>query len=140
MDRPSLGIAIIYQTGWGKGHHGSVLSREDFTAMADIAHEEGVFQESESIVIKNLLKFDEILAKDVMTPRTVIKIAPEIMTIKTFFDENPKLRFSRIPIYREKVDDITGFVMKDDVLEEVINQNGSSPLSSIKRDILIVNR
>ena len=39
----------------GKGHHGSVLSREDFTAMADIAEEEGVFEESESTVIRNLL-------------------------------------------------------------------------------------
>ena len=124
----------------GKEHHGSVLSREDFTAMADIAHEEGVFQESESIVIKNLLKFDEILAKDVMTPRTVMKIAPENKTIKAFFDENPKLRFSRIPIYKEKVDNIVGFVLKDTVLEEMINENGDLPLSSIKRDILVVDR
>jgi CBS domain containing-hemolysin-like protein len=124
----------------GKGHHGSVLSREDFTAMADIAHEEGVFQESESIVIKNLLKFDEILVKDVMTPRTVMKIAPENKTIKEFFDENPKLRFSRIPIYKDKVDNITGFVLKDVVLEEMINDNGDSPLSMIKRDILVVDR
>ena len=124
----------------GKGHHGSVLSREDFTAMADIAHEEGVFQESESIVIKNLLKFDEISAKDVMTPRTVMKIAPESMTIKEFFDDNPKLRFSRIPIYKDKSDEITGFVLKDTVLEEMINENGDRPLSTIKRDILIINR
>ncbi len=124
----------------GKGHHGSVLNREDFTAMADIAHEEGVFQESESIIIKNLLKFDEILAKDVMTPRTVMKIAPENKSIKEFFDENPKLRFSRIPIYKDKVDNINGFVLKDTVLEEMINNNGDVPLSAIKRDILIVNR
>jgi CBS domain containing-hemolysin-like protein len=124
----------------GKGHHGSVLSREDFTAMADIAQEEGVFQESESIIIKNLLKFDEILAKDVMTPRTVMKIAPENRTIKDFFDDNPKLRFSRIPIYKEKADDITGFVLKDTVMEEVINENGNCPLSSIKREILVINR
>lgn len=124
----------------GKGHHGSVLSREDFTAMADIAHEEGVFQESESIVIKNLLKFDEILAKDVMTPRTVMKMAPESSTIKDFFDANPKLRFSRIPIYKDKVDNITGFVLKDTVLEEMIHENGDSTLSTIKRDILVVDR
>jgi len=124
----------------GKGHHGSVLSREDFTAMADIAHEEGVFQESESIVIKNLLKFDEILAKDVMTPRTVMKIAPESKTIKEFFDENPKLRFSRIPIYKEKVDNISGFILKDTLMEEIIHENGESPLSTIKREILVVDR
>ena len=51
----------------GKGHHGSVLSREDFHAMTDIAHEEGVFHESESKVIKNLLTFKEIQAKNIMT-------------------------------------------------------------------------
>ena len=124
----------------GKGHHGSVLSREDFTTMAEIAHEEGVFQESESIVIKNLLKFDEILAKDIMTPRTVMKIAPENKTIKEFFDDNPKLRFSRIPIYNDEVDNITGFVLKDTVLEEMIHENGDCPLSTIRRDILIVVR
>ena len=120
--------------------HGSVLSREDFTAMADIAHEEGVFQESESKVIKNLLKFDEIYAKDVMTPRAVMKLAEESMSIKDFFEENPKLRFSRIPIYGESVDIITGYVLKDNVLEEIIHENGDIPLSEIKRDLLVTKR
>ncbi len=124
----------------GKGHHGSVFSREDFTAMADIAHEEGVFQESESTVIKNLLKFDEILAKDVMTPRTVMKTASEDMTIKDFFESNPRLRFSRIPIFKDKVDNITGFVLKDDVLEDMIYEEGGKPLSTIRRDILVTDR
>jgi len=41
-----------------KGGHGSVLSREDFTAMTDIAQEEGIFEESESTVIRNLLTLD----------------------------------------------------------------------------------
>ena len=133
-------LQIFTKLVGGKGQHGSVLSREDFTVMADIAHEEGVFQESESIVIKNLLKFDEILAKDVMTPRTVMKIAHESRTIKEFFDDNPKLRFSRIPIYKDKVDNITGFVLKDTVLEEMINENGDCQLSTIRRDILVVDR
>src|SRR5690606_32645542 len=68
----------------GKGHHGSVLSREDFQAMTDIAHEEGVFLESESKVIKNMLTFKDVLAKDIMTPRTVMKIEDEAVTIKEF--------------------------------------------------------
>ncbi|MDX1314725.1 MAG: hemolysin family protein, partial [Eudoraea sp.] len=123
-----------------KGGHGSVLSREDFTAMADIAHEEGVFQESESKVIKNLLKFDEVTVRDIMTPRTVMKIAPETMTVKEFFKNNPKLRFSRIPVYGERVDIITGYVLKDNVLEEIIEEKGDIPLSQIKRDILVTTR
>ena len=123
-----------------KDEHGSVLSREEFTAMADIAHEEGVFQESESKVIKNLLRFDEVFAKDVMTPRAVMKIAQENTSIEEFFKANPKLRFSRIPIYGEREDIITGYVLKDNVLEEMINENGNVPLAQIKRDILITKR
>ncbi|MGB5698350.1 CNNM domain-containing protein [Muriicola sp.] len=124
----------------GKEHHGSVLSREDFTVMADMAEEEGVFEKSESKVIKNLLQFDEIMAKDIMTPRAVMKIAPENQSIKSFFKENPKLRFSRIPVHGETVDSITGFVLKDNVLEELITENGDSVLGDIKRDILVTKR
>lgn len=124
----------------GKGHHGSVLSREDFTAMTDMAHEEGVFEKSESTIIKNLLRFDEVQVKDIMTPRAVMKIASGQKTIKAFFEENPKLRFSRIPIFHEKMDNITGFVLKDNVYEEIINQNGDMPLTELKRDILITRR
>ncbi|MDM9629984.1 CNNM domain-containing protein [Robiginitalea aurantiaca] len=124
----------------GKSHHGSVLSREDFSAMAEIAHEEGVFEESESKVIKNLLQFEEVLVKDVMTPRTVMKIAPEKQTIEAFFKENPRLRFSRIPVYGEREDIITGFVLKDNVLEAIIEQNGHKPLSDLKRNLLVTDR
>lgn len=124
----------------GKSQHGSVLSREDFSAMADIAHEEGVFEESESKVIKNLLQFEEVLVKDVMTPRTVMKIAPEKQSIEAFFKDNPRLRFSRIPVHGEREDVITGFVLKDNVLEEIIGENGDKPLADIKREILVTNR
>nr|WP_298923181.1 hemolysin family protein [uncultured Allomuricauda sp.] len=123
-----------------KGHHGSVLSREDFTAMTDIAHEEGVFQESESKVIKNLLKFDEILAKDVMTPRTVLKIASEETTIQDFFEANRPLRFSRIPLYKDRMDNITGYFLKDELLEAIINKKGKQAVSTLKREILITDR
>ena len=124
----------------GKGHHGSVLSREDFTAMTDMAHEEGVFEKSESTIIKNLLRFDEVQVKDIMTPRAVMKIASGQKTIQAFFEENPKLRFSRIPIFHEKMDNITGFVLKDNVYEEIINQNGDMLLAELKRDILMTRR
>lgn len=124
----------------GKGHHGSVLSRDDFSAMADIAHEEGVFEKSESTIIKNLLRFDEVLAKDIMTPRAVFKIASQANTIQDFFTENPKMRFSRIPVFDKKVDNIIGYVLKDSILEEIIKGNGDAPLSEIKRDILVTKR
>lgn len=124
----------------GKSSHESVLSREDFSAMAEVAEEEGVFEESESKVIRNLLQFDEIRVKDVMTPRAVMKIAPASQTISEFFAENPKLRFSRIPIFSDREDAITGYVLKDNVMEELIDENRDIPLSEIKRDMLVTRR
>jgi len=123
----------------GKGH-GSVLSREGFVAMTEIAHEEGVFEESESKVIKNLLNFKEVRAKDVMTPRTVMKTEDESMTIETFFNANSNIRFSRIPVYTTDADNITGLVLKAEVFKEMALGNGSKLLSDIKRNIIIVNR
>ncbi|WP_378185925.1 CNNM domain-containing protein [Aquimarina sp. W85] len=124
----------------GGSHHGSVLNREDFSAMADIAHEEGVFEESESKVIKNLLTFKEVFTKDVMTPRTVMKLANEETTIESFFNENQNLRFSRVPVYQGKSDNITGMVLKDEVFREMANGNGSKILRDIRRTILYTER
>ncbi len=124
----------------GKGHHGSVLSREDFSVMADIAEEEGVFEESESKVIRNLLNFKEIFTKDVMTPRTVMKIASEETTVEEFFNENQNLRFSRIPVFKDKADNITGQVLKDEIFKEMANQNGHKTLADIKRPIIFTTR
>ena len=126
---------------FGKSANGeSILSREDFHAMTDIAHEEGVFEESESIVIKNLLNFKKILVKDVMTPRTVLKLAPENQNIKEFFEDNKDLRFSRIPIYKNISDNITGYVLKDDIFREVAEGKIEQDLIDLKRTILVVDR
>ena len=75
-----------------------------------------------------------------MTPRAVVKIASEDQTIQEFFAENPKLRFSRIPVYSQKEDHISGFVLKNNVLEEMVNGNGDMALSEIRREILVTER
>ncbi len=124
----------------GKGHHGSVLSREDFHAMTDMAEEEGVFQENESKIIKNLLTFKEVFAKDVMTPRTVMKTEDETATVEDFFKKNLNLRFSRIPIYSDNPDNITGLVLKDEIFKEMALDHNTKTLAELKRNIIVVNR
>ncbi len=124
----------------GGKEHKSVMSREHFIVMADMAHQEGVFQESESKIIRNLLNFKEILAKDIMTPRTVLKTVSESMTIETFFNENSNIKYSRIPIFQDTPDNITGLVLKDEVFKEMAFDNGSKQLSDIKREIIVVHR
>ncbi len=124
----------------GKNPHDTNISREDFHAMADIAQEEGVFQESESKVIKNLIDFKNVLVKDIMTPRIVMKTASEDMEIKSFYDKNPNLKFSRIPIFETTSDNITGYFLKDQLLESIIKGNSDNALKTIKREIVITER
>ncbi|WP_397364285.1 CNNM domain-containing protein [Olleya sp. R77988] len=123
----------------GKGH-GSVLSREGFLVMADMAHEEGVFEGNESRIIKNLLTFKEVFAKNVMTPRTVMKSENETTTVEDFFNRNMNLRFSRIPVYSDTEDNIKGLVLKDEIFKEMALGHGSKKLVELKRDIIIVDR
>ena len=124
----------------GKNKHNTNVSREDFHVMADIAQEEGVFQESESNVIKNIIDFKKIVVKDIMTPRTVVKTASDQMKIREFYDKNHKLKFSRIPIFNESLDNISGYFLKDELFESIIDGKGDEVLGSISREIFVTNR
>lgn len=123
----------------GKGN-GSVLSREGFLVMTEMAEKDGIFKENESKVIRNLLGFKNIKVNDVMTPRTVLEIAEESQTIEEFYNKHKNLRFSRIPVFKENPDEITGYFLKDNLLKGMINGKGTETLASIKRDILVTNR
>lgn len=123
----------------GKSAHVSTMSREEFMAITDAAEEEGVFEENESAVIKNLLVFKSVQAKDVMTPFPVVTTESEDVTLKDFRETHKNLRFSRIPVFKEKSHNITGFVLKDDVLEEIIEEHGNKKLSDIKREMHMVD-
>ena len=122
-----------------KSNNNNVFSREDFSTMAEIAEEEGVIEESESDIIKNMVKFKDVKIRNIMTPFSVMKTASEDQSIKDFYDKNPKLSFSRIPVFFEKMDNITGYVLKDTILEQIVKNDGDSNLSSIKRKPIFSN-
>ena len=123
----------------GKSAHVSTMSREEFMAITDAAEEEGVFEESETTVIKNLLVFKSVQAKDVMTPFTVVTLEDETMSLSDFHQSHKSLRFSRIPVYKNKSHNITGFVLRDDILEEIVENRGDKLLSDLRRDIFVIS-
>jgi len=123
----------------GKSAHVSSMSREEFMAITDTAEQEGVFEQNESAVIRNLLAFKLVMAKDVMTPFPVVVMEDESTTLAHFHEHHKNLRFSRIPVYKGKTHNITGFVLKDDILEEIVEDRGEKMLSDIRRDIFVVD-
>ena len=91
-------------------------SRDELIAMASLGVKTGQLHRKESRIIENLLRFETLKPSDIMTPRTVIFALPEDMKIKDAWPIISRKPFSRIPIYTDSVDNITGFILKDDVL------------------------
>ena len=117
----------------------AAFSREEFTAMAELGEEEGVFEEKESRILRNLFRFNSLRVKDVMTPRTVIFNLPEDTTIGDVVEEHDEFRFSRIPVYDDDPDDITGYVLKDEMLLRAAQEEYDVTLEEMSRDILVVH-
>ncbi len=91
-------------------------SRDELIAMASLGVKTGQLHSKESKIIRNLLRFESLKPSDIMTPRTVIFALPEEMKITDAWPVISRKPFSRIPVYAHSVDNITGFVLKDEVL------------------------
>ncbi|MCB1671302.1 MAG: hemolysin family protein [Gammaproteobacteria bacterium] len=115
-----------------------VLSRSDFAAMAQLGKETGVLEEKEQEIIHNLLRFNKIRAKDIMTPRIVVVSGDESWTIREFHERHADLPFSRIPVYKDNADNITGYILKDQLLLNLAEDRDEVKLSELRRDIIIV--
>ena len=111
------------------------FKREDISTIAEIAKEEGIIGKKDSNFIKNIVKLRNVSVKEIMTPYSVMVTADQNSTINEFYQKNPELVFSRIPILNENT--IEAYVLKDTILESIINNKGSFKLKEIKRPIII---
>jgi CBS domain containing-hemolysin-like protein len=84
--------------------------------MAQVGVETGHIHDKESRLIRNIFRFESLKVDDVMTPRTVISSLPEDMKIIDSLEQITQTPFSRLPLYATRIDEITGFVLKEDVL------------------------
>ncbi|HZI14079.1 MAG TPA: CNNM domain-containing protein [Myxococcus sp.] len=114
------------------------VSREELSAMADLGAQEGVLGKEESRRLHNLLHLRALTSDDIMTPRTVALILPECLTVREALERVGKGRFSRIPVFRRDVDDITGYFLKTDLLLAAAHDRFDVKLSDLRRDIMQV--
>lgn len=114
------------------------FSRDEFVAMARLGNKTGQIYDNESRIIGNLFRFGSMKVKDVMTPRTVVSALPEDTMVSEASEHLKNKPFSRLPLYKRGIDDITGFVRKDDVLLSKASGQQREKLKSLKRDILAV--
>ncbi len=117
----------------------SLVTRDDVAALADLGEEEGILEVDEETVIHNLLRLREIKIHEVMTPRVVLTAFQQDSTIKQIIDENQIIRFSRIPIYGESLDDIKGIIIRSELLMAASRDEWSVKLSDLAKNVTSIS-
>lgn len=114
------------------------VHREEFTALAELGAREGLFRTEENRVLRNLFRLGSLRAKYIMTPRIVVFALPESATVGDVLATTAEFRFSRIPVYGEGLDDVTGYVLKDDLLLCGARDQHARRMRELRRDIVVV--
>lgn len=114
------------------------FSRDEMAAMAEIGAKEGLLEAKDLKIVTNLLRLNRLSVRDIMTPRPVVFSVPADMKVQEFFSQHSKEPFSRIPVYGENPDDVTGYVLKSDLLVAQARDDFERPVSEFKRNLLMI--
>ncbi|MEQ9262921.1 MAG: hemolysin family protein [Owenweeksia sp.] len=115
------------------------IERSEITALAEVGRKEGVFTLEEAAILKNLINLRKTMVRDIMTPRTMMVVAHEKMSIRDFFKDDSFDQISRVPLYTESKDDVSGFIHKNDVMLNLSKKEEDMLLCDIKRELPVVN-
>jgi CBS domain containing-hemolysin-like protein len=112
------------------------VTRDELAVLAELGVANGNLAHRESSIFRNLLLLDKLSVKSAMTPRMVVFSLPEDTRVDEYFHIHDDVRFSRIPVYRNDKEEITGFVLRPDLLLAQARGNPDLLLKDFKRDIL----
>jgi CBS domain containing-hemolysin-like protein len=117
------------------GEEGPTISRMEFETLARMSTSEGTLLEGENRILKNLLHLQNVNVSEIMTPRTVVLGLQEDLTVKQALDSYADLPYSRIPIFKQAIDDTTAYVLRQDITERVAADEHNTKLSTLRRDL-----
>ena len=129
---PFVFLSDYFSKIFTSANHQQKVSRQEVVAMAEMGEDEGSIREKESDIIENLLNLNDVVAEDVMTPRSVVFALQKDSTVGDVVEEHTPIAFSRIPIFAKDVDDILGFVHRYDL----VNKQAEDQFHIKMKDIL----
>jgi CBS domain containing-hemolysin-like protein len=121
-----------------RGRKPEGFNREEFVAMAGVGRDQGRLDEREAKIIRNLFALKSLTASDVMTPAIVVSAWRQDLTVREALADTSRMPFSRMPIYENGLDNVTGFVLREDLLTALGKGRGDARLSEFRRDIVAV--
>ena len=111
---------------------------DDFQALMEVGEAEGIIEEKERELIESMVEFTDTRAGEIMTPRTDIVAISIDETVKEARDLIIEEKYSRLPVYRDTIDQIEGVIYVRDLLHAWAEGKNSQPLTEIIREAFFV--
>jgi putative hemolysin len=124
--------AVLEERIVGNGEDLTTEERE-LREMQVIGEQEGVLEESESRLVERAFRLDELTAWDVMIPRVDIFAWKDSTKLEDIIGSLPEVRFSRVPVYRGTIDEITGIVYVREAYERYVQGDRTITLRELAR-------
>jgi CBS domain containing-hemolysin-like protein len=130
--RVLIGLANLLLPGKGLPH-GPFVIEQEIRSMAELGHAAGVIEEHEKELIHSIFEFGDTVVREVMVPRPDIVAAEAHMSLGVVRELMVRHGFSRLPVYRDGLDRIEGFVFAKDVLSALHQGKHDVPVTEMLR-------
>jgi CBS domain containing-hemolysin-like protein len=123
----------------GHGHHAQIHSEEEIQALLGLREAAGLSEHGESVMVSRVFSFFDMVATQVMVPRTEMVCVPSDSTLRDLAALASEERHERYPVYGDNLDDIKGLVLLKDVISAINQQRGlDAPVTTVMREIFPV--
>lgn len=113
-------------------------SGDDIQALIDVGAAEGILEEEEGELIHSIIEFGDTRVNEVMTPRTEISALPLTATVREARDVMVESKYSRLPVYREQIDNVEGLIYVRDILQCWVEDREEESIATLLRPVYFV--
>ena len=113
-------------------------SDEEIETFIDEATEEGIIDIGENELLRNVVEFGDTLVREIMTPRVDMVCIRKDATIDNLKDLIIREKYSRIPVYKDRLDNMEGTVMAKDIIEYSDEKHKGQPIEALIRPVAFV--
>jgi CBS domain containing-hemolysin-like protein len=113
-------------------------SDEEIETFLDEAREEGIIDKGEDELLRSVVEFGDTVVREIMTPRVAMVCIRKDATIDNLKDLIIREKYSRIPVYKDRVDNVEGMVMAKDIIEYADDKHKGQSIEALVRPVLFV--
>ena len=119
-------------------HRGPFVTEEELRLLVSVGEEEGVLEEEETEMIHSIFEFADTTVREVMVPRIDMVTLEDDATVDEAVDLALQAGFSRIPVYKESIDEIIGVLYTKDMLKQLREDHNTLPVRDLVRPAYFV--